>query len=379
MGKGKEEDLLRTGEVAALPLENAGHEPAPASAGVPRVPRSGSSDPRGPRIGVKRPDSETPPVTLRVPGGAGAEEGWLGEDASLTRATEKTLAVPASVNPDRATLTVLSGLNAGQILALDSFEHVLGRGTEADLWLEDPAISRAHARIVRRPDGRFAIEDLGSTNGTFVAGRKVEGRTDLQSGDRVQIGPNQLLRFGITDDAEEELQRRLYESSTRDALTRAYNRKYLNERLFAEIAHARRHKAQLSLVMLDLDRFKDVNDRYGHLMGDMVLRVVSAHVMRLIRVEDVFARFGGEEFVILARSTFHRDAGKLAERVRSTVERLQITSPNGAATISVSVSIGISSLAELAPEGAADELIAMADARLYRAKVAGRNRICLED
>jgi two-component system cell cycle response regulator len=374
MGRGtdKEEDLLRTAEVAALPIDELERAPVSFELGGTHPP---------PRISAKPRDfaHDDPAQTLRVPGGAGAEEGWLGEDTSLTRATEKTLSVPASVNPDRATLTILSGLNAGQILALDAFEHVIGRGTEADIWMEDPAISRLHARIARRPDARFSIEDLKSTNGTFVTGRRVEGRAELQSGDRIQIGPNLILRFAITDDAEEELQRRLYESSTRDSLTRAYNRKYLNERLLAEIAHARRHKAQLALLMLDLDRFKDVNDSLGHLMGDMVLRVVASHVMRLIRLEDVLARYGGEEFVILVRSTHHKDAGKLAERVRSTVERLQITAPGGNKTISVTVSVGIASLAELPPEAGANDLVSTADARLYRAKAAGRNRVCLED
>src|SRR5262249_52758426 len=161
--------------------------------------------------------------------------GWLEEDTSLTRSTEKTLSVPAKVTVDRATVTIITGLNAGQVFALDGFEHVIGRGTEADVWVEDATISRRHARIVRRPDGRFYAEDLGSTNGSFVAGRRLEGRAELVSGDRLQVGPSLILRFAITDDAEEALQRRLYESSTRDGLTRAFNRKYLSERLVAEI------------------------------------------------------------------------------------------------------------------------------------------------
>jgi two-component system, cell cycle response regulator len=369
----KDDDLLRTAEVAAKPIDDAdaNQEPLPIDFGETRSPPKITSKP------FDRFPTE-PPVTVRM-ARVLSDDGWLGEDTSLQRATEKTLSVPTSVNADRATLTVLTGLNAGQILALDGLQHVLGRGTDADLWLEDPAISRNHARVVRRPDGHFLIEDLGSTNGTFVSGRKVEGRVELQSGDRIQIGPTQMLRFAITDDAEEELQRRLYESSTRDALTRAFNRKYLNERLLAEIAHARRHRTQLALLMLDLDHFKEVNDEQGHLAGDMVLRVVSSHMLRLIRIEDVLARYGGEEFVILVRSTTQKDALTLAERIRSTVERLQITAPGGGKPLSVTVSIGVSSLAELAPEGGANELIATADARLYRAKVGGRNRVCAGD
>ena len=375
MGIERDEDLLRTAEVAALPLDGSEHETVPIDleAQTHPPPKKSSIKPR-----VSLPLSEPPPATVRVPG-ITIEEGWLGEDTSLTRATEKTLSVPATVNPDRATLTVLNGLHAGQTFALDGLDHIVGRGTEADLWLEDPTISRRHARLTRRPDGRFLIEDCGSTNGTFVAGRRLEGRADLQNGDRIQIGPILMLRFAITDDAEEALQRRLYESSTRDALTRAFNRKYLNERLIAEIAHARRHKTQLALLMLDIDRFKEVNDVHGHLAGDIVLRVVSSHVARLIRVEDVFARYGGEEFVILVRATALKDATKLAERVRTTIERLQIAATNTERSLTVTTSIGISSLAELPPEAGPNELIATADARLYRAKVAGRNRVCAED
>jgi len=371
-GKKEEDDLLRTAEVAAAPIDESGHVTVPIDIGA--------SVEHAPRISIKShdPGSEPPPTTLRVPGTT-VEEGWLGEDTSLTRSTEKTISVPTHVTSDRAMLTVLTGLNAGQVFALDGIDHIIGRGTEADLRLEDPAISRLHTRIVRRPDGRYLLEDLGSTNGTFVGGRKVEGRVDLQNGDRVQIGPNLMLRFALTDDAEEELQRRLYESSTRDALTRAFNRKYLAERLVAEIAHARRHKTQLSILMLDLDRFKHVNDAHGHLAGDMVLRVVASHLARLIRIEDVLARYGGEEFVILVRSTSRDDAAKLAERVRTTVERLEIAAAADGATLSVTTSIGVASLAELGPEAGGNDLIAAADARLYRAKIDGRNRICKDD
>jgi diguanylate cyclase (GGDEF)-like protein len=372
-GNKEDEDLLRTAEVSVLPIDDLEHPTIPIDVG-------GDTN-RPPKITIKRVSpgtSEPPPATVRVPPGTPIEEGWLGEDTSLTRATEKTIAVPTHVSPDRATLTVLSGLNAGQVFALDGLDHVIGRGTEADLWLEDPAISRNHTKVTRKPDGRFFLEDLSSTNGTFVGGRRVEGRVELHNGDRVQIGPALILRFSLTDDAEEALQRRLYESSTRDALTRAFNRKYLNERLLAEIAHARRHKTQLALLMLDLDRFKAINDQHGHLAGDMVLRVVAAHLQRLIRLEDVLARYGGEEFVVLIRSTALSDAGKLAERVRTTVERLQITTTGGA-VLTVTTSIGVASLSELSPEAGATELIATADARLYRAKVDGRNRVCSAD
>src|SRR5215813_2576414 len=209
--------------------------------------------PMDPHAPTEKPPSSVPP--------------WVPTADTFERTTEKSLSVAKDPKRDRATLTVLSGFNAGQVFALDQPEHILGRGTEADIWAEDPAISRKHAKVTRTSEGHFMVEDLGSTNGTFVGARRCD-KCELTSGDRVQLGPNLLFRFAIVDDREEELQRRLYESSTRDALTRAYNKKYFGERLVAEVAYARRHGALLSVVMLDLDDFKRTNDTYGHLAGD---------------------------------------------------------------------------------------------------------------
>jgi diguanylate cyclase (GGDEF)-like protein len=283
--------------------------------------------------------------------------------------------VPASAAKDRATLTVLSGINAGQVFALDGTEHVIGRGTEADVWVEDGGVSRRHALVSCRSDGRYFVEDLGSTNGTFVGGQRLK-TSEIRPGDRIQLGPHVVLRFAITDDAEQELQRRLYESSTRDGLTRVYNRKYFTERLTAEVAYARRHRVKLAVLLLDLDDFKQTNDTYGHLAGDMVLRLVSAQMQRLIRVEDLLARYGGEEFVILARSTGKTEAARLAERIREAINDLEI--PVADHSLRVTASIGVAALPDVAPDGGPNEVLALADARLYKAKADGKNRVCCD-
>jgi len=301
---------------------------------------------------------------------------WTTGEIAAERTTDPVLTVPTSDGKDRATLTILSGINAGQVFALDGTEHVIGRGTEADLWVEDGGVSRRHARVSCRSDGRYFVEDLGSTNGTFLGSQRIDV-CEVRPGDKIQLGPNVILRFAITDDAEEELQRRLYESSTRDALTRVYNRKYFTERLTAEVAYSRRHKVKLSVLLLDLDDFKKVNDTYGHLAGDMVLRLVSAQMQRLIRVEDLLARYGGEEFVILARSTGKTEAVRLAERIRDSIAQLDI--PIGDRSIKVTLSMGVAALPDVAPDGGPTELIALADARLYRAKAEGKDRVCSED
>lgn len=276
---------------------------------------------------------------------------------------------------DRATLSVMSGISAGQVFALDGTEHVLGRGTEADVWIDDVGCSRRHARIRCGSDGRYMLEDLGSTNGTFVNGSRIEA-CEVRPGDRIQIGPNVTLRFQITDDAEEELQRRLYEASTRDPLTRAYNRKYFGERLMAEVAYSRRHRIKLAVLMIDLDDFKAKNDTYGHLAGDLVLRLVAAQMQRLIRVEDLLARYGGEEFVVLARTTGKTDAARLGERIRESVSQLEIPVTRER-SIRTTVSIGVAALPDV-PDGGPNELLALADARLYRAKAEGKNRVCAD-
>ncbi len=296
---------------------------------------------------------------------------WL-EDIATSPATENQIYIaPPFAAKDRALLTMLNGLNAGQVYRLDKAETLIGRGRDAGVRVEDVGISRQHARIVRTQEGRFVLEDLESTNGVFVNGRKVQ-RADLATSDRLQIGPNAILRFAVLDAEEEDLACRLYESSTKDALTRAFNRKYLTERLTAEVAYAQRHESRLSVIMFDLDHFKRVNDTHGHMAGDMVLRVVALQVSRLIRAEDVFARYGGEEFVVVVRGIAHPNVALFAERVRRSIEQLVI--PIDDAKLRATASFGASSLEECSDKSG-DALLKLADERLYKAKLGGRNRV----
>jgi two-component system, cell cycle response regulator len=301
---------------------------------------------------------------------------WADEESS-TRTTEATIAMPAPMSrrqSTRALLTVVSGPNIGRVYSVRDGETVLGRGKEVHVRMEDAGASRAHARIVLGEGGQYVLEDLKSTNGTFVAGRRID-RTELSSGDRIHIGPNVVVSFAILDAQAERLAHQNYESSVRDPLTRAHNRRYLVERLASEIAYARRHASRLALILFDLDHFKRVNDTSGHLAGDEVLRDVAALVSRMIRAEDVFARFGGEEFVILVRGISHANVGRFAERLRAAVERLEIV--HGEAVLKVTISAGFSSLEEFADSARSPEtMMRVSDERLYRAKTAGRNRVC---
>jgi diguanylate cyclase (GGDEF)-like protein len=317
------------------------------------------------------------PVTIRIPVAPGSTppSSWP-EPPTADHETERAISVARPSVRDRTYLTLLTGPSAGEIFAVERGETVLGRDPEADVVFDDVAVSRRHARIVKEPSGELILEDLDSTNGTFVGGELVSRRV-LRPGDQIQLGPNVLYRFAMTDEAEERLQRQLFESSIRDPLTGAYNRKYLTDRLAAEVAHARRHVTKLALLILDLDDFKGTNDRYGHLGGDAVLRAVAESVLSLIRIEDVFARFGGEEFVVLTRGDGVEKAAQLAERLRRAVADTRVEFEG--ATIGVTVSIGVAGLEEIAAPGGAAPLLERADARLYRAKALGRNRVASRD
>jgi two-component system cell cycle response regulator len=186
------------------------------------------------------------------------------------------------------------------------------------------------------------------------------------------------VRFAMLDTAEESLHRHLYESSVHDPLTHAFNRKYLNDRLLAETAHARRSQTEVVVLMIDVDRLKDINDRFGHLAGDRALCAIAARIQTVLRVEDILARYGGDEFVVVATGTVGAEVGQLAERVRRTVEGLQMSARGH--EVRLTASIGVASLTELeSKEDPVANLLALADARMYRAKTSGKNRLCFVD
>jgi len=287
------------------------------------------------------------------------------------RDTPVVPARPARAERAQATLTVMTGLDAGRPFLIPPTGLTIGRAPDMDLVADDRTVSARHARVRPRHDGTYCIEDLGSTNGTFVGSSRVE-RVALATGDRVQLGSAFRLRFAVSDAGDVALHAGLYESSIRDALTRAFNRRYLAERLVLEIVHARRVAGAVAVLLFDLDRFKALNDEYGHLAGDRALVAVANEVRRTMRQDDVFARYGGEEFVILARDTTHADAIRLAHRVRRAIAELWFSARRR--RFSVTTSVGVASLCELVdPSASGDAIIALADARLYIAKAAGRD------
>jgi len=158
-----------------------------------------------------------------------------------------------------------------------------------------------------------------------------------------------------------------------DGLTQLLNRRALIDRLTAELDRAQRYGSVLGLLMVDLDHFKEVNDTFGHLFGDEVLRTVARVLADAARSSDVAARYGGEEFVLVLPETGLQGSQILAERVRDEIARLRFQAPDGS-TFTMTASIG---LASYPSQGVSDveSLFARADEALYRAKADGRNRV----
>jgi two-component system, cell cycle response regulator len=234
----------------------------------------------------------------------------------------------------------------------------------------DEGISREHCEIQIEGDSMI-LHDLGSTNGTFCRGLPVD-RHMLEDGDKVLVGST-VLKFTYHDSLDEVFQRQMYESALRDDLTKTFNKKYFTDRLESEFAFAMQTRADLSLVALDLDHFKTINDTHGHPAGDRVLSDMAQIVAAQIRVEDVFARVGGEEFAVICRGVSNARGLAVAERMRQAVAGHSF-SIEGIA-IPVSVSAGVASVPD-AHIADAQALIAAADQALYEAKRTGRNRVC---
>jgi two-component system cell cycle response regulator len=161
-----------------------------------------------------------------------------------------------------------------------------------------------------------------------------------------------------------------------DPLTHTHNRRALVERLTEELERARRYSLDLALLIVDLDHFKTVNDSYGHLVGDEVLRGVSAMLQREARAVDVVARYGGEEFVVILPETAAEGAIALAERIRERVCNSPPIPGGEYGWLRVTVSIGVATV-PTSHANSPEELISLADQALYRAKAGGRNRVCV--
>jgi len=297
----------------------------------------------------------------------------VSEHDEKTRVTQVVQAPPPEPGTGNDCLVVIYTAEAGMLgkrFVLDRSPLRVGRGADNHIVLEGDSVSRRHAHFERR-NNSWAVVDDGSTNGTYLNEEQVPRESMLNNGDRIKIGPT-ILKFLSGLDAEAKYHEEIYKMTIVDGLTQIHNKRYLFEALDKELIRARRYERELSLVIFDIDFFKRINDQFGHLAGDYVLRELARVVQDRIRRDEVFARYGGEEFVIVLPETGLPGARSLAENLRERVGSHGFVFQGE--RIPVTISIGCAQL--LKEDRAAADLIQRADEKLYEAKRGGRNRVC---
>lgn len=282
--------------------------------------------------------------------------------------TQVSDVIPQQDLPKEASLVQIYGPNLGQRYVIDAQEMVMGRDSRSEIVIDSDTVSRSHARIYVEGN-RVYVQDLESTNGTRVNDLEVSACA-LQNGDHLKIG-SVIFKFITGGNAESLYHEEIYRMAIVDGLTEVPNRRYFEEFLERELARAIRYQRPLALAVIDADHFKQVNDNYGHLAGDYVLRLMARVARETTRREELFARYGGEEFVLVMPEKSAEHAHQYAEKLRNLIEGTHFEFDGE--TISVTVSIG---LANITPEiRSVSGFVQAADTALYEAKSRGRNRV----
>lgn len=280
----------------------------------------------------------------------------------------------------RPALVFLTGELIAVPIPLERPEVILGRALGADVRVNDAKASRRHASIETKVNDEnqkteYIVTDFDSRNGTYLNGQKISSEV-LQNGDKITIGEH-ILRFDLLDEIDREYQRQIHRLISHDDLTGLLSSRSFFSELRRESAKATAEKRKFCVLMMDVDHFKNVNDRYGHLTGSKTLEEIGGCIIEIMRSGDAAARFGGEEFAAFLLDAETPQAMVAAERIRSAIELREFSViRNGRANgvHRVTISLGIAAF----PDDSSDpiELVEMADSALYRAKREGRNRVC---
>lgn len=300
----------------------------------------------------------------------------MGNDSTVVTVIKKRNSA-AKNNAREACLVVINGVDLGKKYNLAQNSTIIGRSSKVDIQIDEDSISRNHAIIEHMDDG-LVVRDLNSTNGTYVNDHPIRHYT-LRDGDQIKIGRT-IFKFLSGSNIEAAYHDEIYRLTTMDGLTQTYNKRHFLRELEREMSRSLRYDRELCLLMLDIDHFKPINDTYGHLAGDHVLRQVAQRILNLVRRDDMFARYGGEEFALLLPEVGKVRGAAIGEKIRRAVEAEPFVFDNVA--IPVTMSMGVAELREYTqtttyseqqPNGFA--FIKLADDRLYMAKNSGRNRV----
>ncbi len=262
------------------------------------------------------------------------------------------------------------GPDIGRRIPLIDSHYIVGRDSEAGFVVSRSSVSRQHARIYVDDDGGWWVEDLNSTNGTFVNEARIRAQ-QLADSDQVRFG-DAIYKFLSGTNIESAYHEAIHTMAIQDGMTGIHNKRFFTEFLDRELAVASRYGHPLTLVMFDVDHFKKVNDTHGHLAGDAVLKDLAGRIKPRIRREDLFARYGGEEFACVLPSTALPGGIVFADHLRQIIEEKPCAFEDK--QISFTISLGVTTLhRENGVDGAG--LIKRADDNLYAAKRGGRNRV----
>ena len=298
----------------------------------------------------------------------------LSDDTVVTQPSDGLLKKQSSANIS-VSVTIISGPRTGLSFQIEPDTGLtLGRSPEeGGIQILDTGVSRNHIHMSF--DGTSVqVEDLQSANGTYVNGKRLSGKIEIKNGDQIAIGVSTVLKFSLDNQLDAEYKNYVEEQLSKDTLTKAYNRKAFAHFLNSAYIAAKRDFSPICLLMIDIDNFKQINDSYGHQVGDKVLTHISDKIIHTVRSSDIVCRYGGDEFAIICPNIDSLKGLQLAESVRISIEAMSFKI--GDEKINTTLSIGVSNYPDNQIQ-CVSQFIAYADKAMYKAKRKGRNQIGL--
>ena len=256
---------------------------------------------------------------------------------------------------------------SGSMIPLSKRRVTMGRDQDCAIEVNDDFMSRVHAILEMTDDG-YVLADCNSRNGTYVNDKRITSQL-LRAGDQIRVG-NHIFKYLSSDHVEALYHEAVYEMMTVDALTEVYNRRYFEDAFHREVLRSQRHARSLALLSFDIDLFKRINDQYGHLIGDEILKSLCARVRSRIRGDEIVARVGGEEFSIVLVEISNENARKFANSICELVSSAPLLSSHPELQVTISIGGVYTTGLDLLSD---QELISRADEQMYLAKAAGRN------